>query len=49
MLQLDLVYNPRELFLPGDESALEHDFKNALKEDFDIEIQSIVHHNQSSH
>ena len=41
MLQLDLVYNPSGAFLPGDESALEHDFKNALKEDFDIEFNQL--------
>ena len=40
-LQLDLVYNPSGAFLPGDESALEHDFKNALKEDFDIEFNQL--------
>lgn len=41
MLQLDLVYNPSGAFLPGDQSALEHDFKNALKEDFDIEFNQL--------
>ena len=35
-LQLDLVYNPAGAFLPGDQAALEHDFKKALQEDFGI-------------
>ena len=37
-LELDLVYNPSGAFLPGDQKALELDFKKALKEDFDIEF-----------
>ncbi|MDT7830810.1 arsenosugar biosynthesis radical SAM protein ArsS [Flavobacteriaceae bacterium S356] len=40
-LKLDLVYNPSGAFLPGDQMALEHDFKKALKEDFDIEFHSL--------
>ena len=35
-LKLDLVYNPSGAFLPGDQKALENDFKKALKEDFNI-------------
>ena len=35
-LQLDLVYNPSGAFLPGDQAALEQDFKKALGEDFGI-------------
>ncbi len=35
-LKLDLVYNPSGAFLPGDQQALENDFKKALKEDFNI-------------
>jgi radical SAM/Cys-rich protein len=35
-LKLDLVYNPSGAFLPGDQTALEHDFKKALQEDFGI-------------
>lgn len=35
-LELDLVYNPSGAFLPGDQKALELDFKKALKEDFNI-------------
>ena len=31
-LQLDLVYNPSGAFLPGDQAALEQDFKKALGE-----------------
>ena len=37
-LELDLVYNPSGAFLPGDQAAMENDFKTALKEDFDIEF-----------
>lgn len=37
-LPLDLVYNPSGAFLPGDQTALENDFKAALKEDFGIEF-----------
>jgi len=40
-LQLDLVYNPSGAFLPGDQEALERDFKKALKEDFGIEFNSL--------
>ena len=40
-LQLDLVYNPSGAFLPGDQQALERDFKKALKEDFGIEFNSL--------
>ena len=35
-LKLDLVYNPSGAFLPGDQMALENDFKKALKADFKI-------------
>lgn len=40
-LKLDLVYNPSGAFLPTDQQALENDFKKALKEDFDIEFNSL--------
>ncbi|QTE22125.1 arsenosugar biosynthesis radical SAM (seleno)protein ArsS [Polaribacter cellanae] len=40
-LKLDLVYNPSGAFLPGDQMALENDFKKALKEDFDIDFHSL--------
>jgi radical SAM/Cys-rich protein len=40
-LRLDLVYNPSGAYLPGDQAALEHDFKLALKEDFDIEFHNL--------
>ena len=40
-LRLDLVYNPSGAFLPGDQMALENDFKNALKEEFDIDFHSL--------
>lgn len=40
-LKLDLVYNPSGAFLPGDQEALENDFKKALKEDFDIDFNSL--------
>ena len=35
-LLLDLVYNPAGAFLPGDQGALETDFKKALAADFGI-------------
>ena len=40
-LRLDLVYNPSGAFLPGDQAALESDFKNALLEDFGIHFHSL--------
>ena len=40
-LKLDLVYNPSGAFLPGDQMALEADFKKALKEDFGIDFHSL--------
>ncbi len=40
-LELDLVYNPSGAFLPGDQKALENDFKKALKEDFAIEFNQL--------
>ena len=40
-LQLDLVYNPSGAFLPGDQTALEHDFKKGLKDDFNIEFHNL--------
>ena len=40
-LRLDLVYNPSGAFLPGDQVAMEKDFKKALKEDFDIEFHNL--------
>ena len=40
-LKLDLVYNPSGAFLPGDQNALEQDFKNALKEDFGIAFHNL--------
>jgi radical SAM/Cys-rich protein len=40
-LELDLVYNPSGAFLPGDQNALENDFKKALKEDFEIEFNQL--------
>ncbi|MDG1058749.1 MAG: arsenosugar biosynthesis radical SAM protein ArsS [Flavobacteriaceae bacterium] len=40
-LELDLVYNPSGAFLPGNQKALELDFKKALKEDFDIEYNQL--------
>ena len=35
-LQLDLVYNPSGAFLPGNQKALENDYKKALNDEFDI-------------
>ena len=40
-LELDLVYNPSGAFLPGDQQALENDFKKVLKEDFDIDFNQL--------
>ncbi len=40
-LILDLVYNPSGAFLPGDQAALQADFKKALKEDFGIEFHNL--------
>ncbi|TCP28139.1 radical SAM/Cys-rich protein [Tenacibaculum skagerrakense] len=40
-LQLDLVYNPSGAFLPGDQAALESDFKKALSEDFGIVFNNL--------
>lgn len=40
-LKLDLVYNPSGAFLPGDQQALEKDFKKALKNDFDIDFNQL--------
>ena len=40
-LRLDLVYNPSGAFLPGDQEAMERDFKKALKADFDIEFHQL--------
>jgi len=40
-LKLDLVYNPSGAFLPGDQMAMEKDFKKALKEDFDIQFHNL--------
>ncbi len=40
-LKLDLVYNPSGAFLPGDQMALEADFKKALKADFNINFHSL--------
>ncbi|MBJ6369651.1 arsenosugar biosynthesis radical SAM (seleno)protein ArsS [Snuella sedimenti] len=40
-LKLDLVYNPSGAFLPGNQAALEKDFKKALKEDFNIQFHNL--------
>jgi len=40
-LKLDLVYNPSGAFLPGNQQALENDFKKALKADFDIDFHQL--------
>ncbi len=40
-LILDLVYNPSGAFLPGNQSALQADFKKALKRDFNIEFNNL--------
>jgi radical SAM/Cys-rich protein len=40
-LKLDLVYNPSGAYLPGDQVALESDFKKALLADFGIVFHSL--------
>jgi len=40
-LKLDLVYNPSGAFLPGDQGAMEKDFKKALAEDFGIQFHNL--------
>ncbi len=40
-LKLDLVYNPSGAFLPADQTAMEQDFKKALKADFNIEFHNL--------
>lgn len=40
-LTLNLVYNPAGSFLPGDQAALEKDFKSKLKSDFNIEFNQL--------
>ncbi|MDT0641294.1 arsenosugar biosynthesis radical SAM protein ArsS [Zunongwangia sp. F363] len=40
-LKLDLVYNPAGAFLPTNQEAMERDFKEALKKDFDIDFNNL--------
>ena len=40
-LKLDLVYNPSGAFLPGNQDALEFDFKKALLSDFNIHFHQL--------
>jgi len=40
-LRLDLVYNPSGAYLPGDQMAMEKDFKKALMEDFGISFHNL--------
>lgn len=40
-LKLDLVYNPAGAFLPGDQKALEAQFKKELKRRFDIHFNQL--------
>lgn len=40
-LGLDLVYNPSGAFLPGDQSALEADFKRELKANYNITFDNL--------
>ena len=40
-LRLDLVYNPTGAFLPGNQKALEKEFKKALLEDFGIQFHNL--------
>ena len=41
-LTIDLVYNPVGPFLPPDQASLELDYKQALKEDFNIEFNRLL-------
>ncbi|MCR8666691.1 arsenosugar biosynthesis radical SAM protein ArsS [Aestuariibaculum sp. M13] len=40
-LKLDLVYNPSGAFLPGNQMAMEKDFKKALFDDFGIHFHNL--------
>lgn len=40
-LRLDLVYNPTGAFLPGNQTALEKEFKKTLLEDFGIHFHNL--------
>lgn len=40
-LELDLVYNPGGMFLPGDQAGLERDYKQKLGEDFGIVFDNL--------
>ena len=40
-LRLDLVYNPSGAFLPGNQTALEKDFKKALLDEFGIKFHNL--------
>lgn len=40
-LKLNLVYNPTGAFLPGDQDQLQSEFKNKLKEGWDIEFNEL--------
>jgi len=40
-LKLDLVYNPTGAFLPGNQTAIEKDFKKTLNEDFGIHFHNL--------
>lgn len=40
-LELDLVYNPNGAFLPPDQAALERDYKQQLKANFDISFDNL--------
>ncbi len=41
-LKLDLVYNPSGAFLPGNQKALENDFKKALENNFSIYFNNLL-------
>ncbi|TYA53115.1 arsenosugar biosynthesis radical SAM (seleno)protein ArsS [Formosa maritima] len=40
-LKLDLVYNPSGAFLPGNQAAMEKDFKKSLMDDFGIHFNNL--------
>ena len=40
-LELDLVYNPGGIFLPGDQAGLERDYKQRLSDDFSVTFDNL--------
>jgi radical SAM/Cys-rich protein len=40
-LVLDLVHNPAGAFLPGSQTALEHEYRKRLQEDYDVDFNNL--------